>query len=382
MSKQDYYETLGVNKSSSDGEIKQAYRKKAMKYHPDRNKDDKQAEKKFKKINEAYYVLKDKEKKTQYDQFGHQAFEQGGAGFKDFNFGGGFSDIFEEMFGDFDDDVGSIFGGGRRSGGTKTKEYGADLRYDMEVSLEEIFSGKKIIIHVPTKIKCETCNGNGYEAGSKPETCPTCKGHGAVRASQGFFTIQQTCPDCRGEGQVIKNPCNLCSGTGRVDKKKSLSVEIPAGVEDGTRIRLSGEGEAGYQGGPSGDLYIFIKEKPHSIFKRDVENLYCKAPIPMIDATIGGSIEVPTLDGSIVKVKIPSGTQSGSNFRLSNKGLPRFRQSGNGDLYLEAFVETPVNLSSSQKDLLKKFDSEKNKKTTSPQSEGFFNRLKDLWNKE
>ena len=382
MSKEDYYETLGVNKSSSDGEIKQAYRKKAMKYHPDRNKDDKQAEKKFKKINEAYYVLKDKEKKTQYDQFGHQAFEHGGAGFKDVNFGGGFSDIFEEMFGDFDDDVGSIFGGGRRSGKTNTKEYGADLRYDMEVSLEEIFSGKKIIIHVPTKIKCETCNGNGYEAGSKPETCPTCKGHGAVRASQGFFTIQQTCPDCRGEGQVIKNPCNSCSGTGRVDKKKSLSVEIPAGVEDGTRIRLSGEGEAGYQGGPSGDLYIFIKEKPHSIFKRDVENLYCKVPIPMIDATIGGSIEVPTLDGSIVKVKIPSGTQSGSNFRLSNKGLPRFRQSGNGDLYLEAFVETPVNLSSSQKDLLKKFDSEKNKKTTSPQSEGFFNRLKDLWNKE
>ena len=379
MSKEDYYETLGVNKSSSDGEIKQAYRKKAMKYHPDRNKDDKQAEKKFKKINEAYYVLKDKEKKTQYDQFGHQAFEHGGAGFKDVNFGGGFSDIFEEMFGDFDDDVGSIFGGGRRSGKTNTKEYGADLRYDMEVSLEEIFSGKKIIIHVPTKIKCETCNGNGYEAGSKPETCPTCKGHGAVRASQGFFTIQQTCPDCRGEGQVIKNPCNLCSGTGRVDKKKSLSVEIPAGVEDGTRIRLSGEGEAGYQGGPSGDLYIFIKEKPHSIFKRDVENLYCKAPIPMIDATIGGSIKVPTLDGSVVKVKIPSGTQSGSNFRLSNKGLPRFRQSGNGDLYLEAFVETPVNLSSSQKDLLKKFDSEKNKKTTSPQSEGFFNRLKDLW---
>jgi len=383
MSKEDYYETLGVNKSSSDGEIKQAYRKKAMKYHPDRNKDDKEAEKKFKKINEAYYVLKDKEKKSQYDQFGHQAFENGGAGFKDFNFGGGgFSDIFEEMFGDFDDDIGGIFGGRRRSGRTRTKEYGADLRYDMEVSLEEIFSGKKIIIHVPTKIKCETCKGNGHEANSKPETCPTCEGHGSVRASQGFFTIQQTCPDCRGEGQVIKNPCNSCSGTGRVDKKKSLSVEIPPGVEDGTRIRLSGEGEAGYQGGPYGDLYIFIKEKPHSIFKRDAENLYCKAPIPMIDATIGGSIEVPTLDGSIVKVKIPSGTQSGSNFRLSNKGLPRFRENGNGDLYLEAFVETPTNLSSSQKDLLKKFDNEKNKKTTSPQSEGFFNRLKDLWNKK
>ena len=286
------------------------------------------------------------------------------------------------MFGDFDDDVGSIFGGGRRSGRTNTKEYGTDLRYDMEVSLEEIFSGKKIIIHVPTKIKCETCNGNGYEANSKPETCPTCEGHGSIRTSQGFFTIQQTCPDCRGEGQVIKNPCNPCSGTGRVDKKKSLSVEIPAGVEDETRIRLSGEGEAGYQGGPPGDLYIFIKEKPHSIFKRDAENLYCKAPIPMITATLGGNIEVPTLDGSIVKVKIPSGTQSGDNFRLSNKGMPKVRQSASGDLYLEAFVETPVNLSSNQKDLLKKFNGDKNKNTTSPQSESFFDRLKDLWNKK
>jgi len=382
MSKEDYYETLGVGKSSSEAEIKQAYRKKAMQYHPDRNKGDKEAEKKFKKINEAYYVLKDKEKKTQYDQFGHQAFENGGTGFKDFNFGGGFSDIFEEMFGDFDDDIGGIFGGRRRNSRTNTKEYGADLRYDMEVSLEEIFSGKKIVVHVPTKIKCKTCDGNGHESNSKPETCPTCEGHGSVRASQGFFTIQQTCPECRGAGQVIKNPCNACKGTGRVDKKKSLSVDIPAGVEDGTRIRLSGEGEAGYKGGPSGDLYIFIKEKPHTIFKRDAENLYCRAPISMTTATLGGNIEVPTLDGSIVKVKIPSGTQTGSNFRLSDKGMPIVRQSGKGDLYLEAFVETPVNLSTNQKDLLKQFDGDKNKKTTSPQSEGFFDRLKDLWNKK
>ena len=387
MSKEDYYETLGVNNSASDGEIKQAYRKKAMKHHPDRNKGDKKAEKEFKKINEAYYVLKDKEKKSQYDQFGHQAFENGGAGFKDFNFGGGFSDIFEEMFGDFDEDIGFGSGSGRRrsrsnSSRTNTKEYGADLRYDMEVPLEEIFLGKKIVIHVPTKVKCETCNGNGHESNSKPERCPTCEGHGSVRASQGFFTIQQTCPDCRGEGQIIKNPCNSCSGTGRTDKKKSLSVEIPAGIENGTRIRLSGEGEAGYQGGPSGDLYIFIKEQPHSIFKRDAENLYCKAPIPMTTATLGGNIEVPTLDGSIVKVKIPSGTQSGSNFRLSNKGMPRVRQTGRGDLYLEAFVETPVNLSNNQKDLLKQFHGDKNKNTTSPQSEGFFNRLKDLWKKK
>ena len=382
MSKEDYYETLAVNKSSSEAEIKQAYRKKAMKYHPDRNKGDKGAEKEFKKINEAYYVLKDKEKKAQYDQFGHQAFENGGSGFKDSNFSGDFSDIFEEMFGNFDDDIGGIFGGRRRSSRRNTKEYGADLRYDMEVSLEEIFSGKKIVVHVPTKIKCKTCDGNGHEANSKPETCSTCEGHGSVRASQGFFTIQQTCPECRGTGQVIKNPCNPCKGTGRIDKKKSLSVDIPAGVEDGTRIRLSGEGEAGYQGGPSGDLYIFIKEKPHTIFKRDAEHLYCRAPIPMTTATLGGNIEVPTLDGSIVKVKIPPGTQTGSNFRLSSKGMPIVRQNGKGDLYLEALVETPVNLSTNQKDLLKQFDGDKNKKTTSPQSEGFFDRLKDLWNKK
>ena len=382
MSKEDYYETLGVGKSSSEAEIKQAYRKKAMKYHPDRNKGDKEAETTFKKINEAYYILKDKEKKAQYDQFGHQAFENGGSGFKDFNFSGGFSDIFEEMFGDLDNDMGGIFGGRRKSSRRNTKEYGADLRYDMEVSLEEIFSGKKIVVHVPTKIKCKTCDVNGHEANSKPETCSTCEGHGSVRASQGFFTIQQTCPECRGTGQVIKNPCNPCKGTGRIDKKKSLSVDIPAGVEDGTRIRLSGEGEAGYQGGPSGDLYIFIKEKPHTIFKRDAEHLYCRAPIPMTTATLGGNIEVPTLDGSIVKVKIPPGTQTGSNFRLSSKGMPIVRQNGKGDLYLEALVETPVNLSTNQKDLLKQFDGDKNKKTTSPQSEGFFDRLKDLWNKK
>ena len=382
MSKEDYYETLGVGKSSSEAEIKQAYRKKAMKYHPDRNKGDKEAETTFKKINEAYYILKDKEKKAQYDQFGHQAFENGGTGFKDFNFSGGFSDIFEEMFGDLDNDMGGIFGGRRKSIRRNTKEYGADLRYDMEVSLEEIFSGKKIVVHVPTKIKCKTCDRNGHEANSKPETFSTCEGHGSVRASQGVFTIQQTCPECRGTGQVIKNPCNPCKGTGRIDKKKSLSVDIPAGVEDGTRIRLSGEGEAGYQGGPSGDLYIFIKEKPHTIFKRDAEHLYCRAPIPMTTATLGGNIEVPTLDGSIVKVKIPPGTQTGSNFRLSSKGMPIVRQNGKGDLYLEALVETPVNLSTNQKDLLKQFDGDKNKKTTSPQSEGFFDRLKDLWNKK
>ena len=385
MTKEDYYETLGVNNSASDNEIKSAYRKQAMKYHPDRNKGDKESEKKFKQINEAYYVLRDKDKRAQYDQFGHQAFEgNGGAGFKDFDFkSSGFSDIFEEMFGDFDDGFGGIFGGGgRRTRRTSTKEHGADIRYDMEMSLEEIFSGKKGIIHVPTKAKCETCNGNGYEAGSKPETCPTCEGHGQVRASQGFFTIQQTCPDCRGAGEIIKNACKSCRGMGRVDKKKSLSVTIPAGVDDGTRIRLTGEGEAGIKGGPPGDLYIFIIEKPHSIFKRNGNSLYFKAPIPMTTAILGGTIEVPTLDGSIVKVKIPSGTQSGSNFRLSNKGLPEVRQKTRGDLFLEAFVETPVNLSAQQKELLKKFGEDKNQKNTSPKSEGFFSKLKDLWSEK
>ena len=381
MAKEDYYETLGVNNSASDGELKSAYRKQAMKYHPDRNKGNKESEKQFKKVNEAYYILRDKEKRAQYDQSGHQAFEgNGGAGFKDFDSGSGFSDIFEEMFSDFDDGFGGIFGGGgRRSRKTNTKEYGDDIRYEMEISLEEIFSGKKGIIHVSTKIKCISCNGNGHETDSKPETCPTCEGHGQVRTSQGFFTIQQTCPDCRGEGEVIKNPCKSCGGFGRVDKKKSLLVEIPAGVEDGTKIRLTGEGEAGIKGGPSGDLYIFIIEKPHSIFKRDVNNLYLQAPIPMITAVLGGAIEVPTLDGSIVKVKIPAGTQSGSNFRLSNKGLPEIRQKTRGDLFLEAFVETPVNLSKKQKDLLKQFEEDKNQKSTSPKSEGFFSKLKDLW---
>ena len=381
MAKENYYETLGVNNSASDNEIKSAYRKQAMKYHPDRNKGDKASEKKFKQINEAYYVLRDKDKRTQYDQYGHQAFEGNGeAGFKDFDLrSSGFSDIFEEMFGDFDDGIGSIFGGGgRRTRRTSTKEHGADIRYDLEMSLEEIFSGKKGIIHVPTKVKCETCKGNGYEAGSKPETCPTCEGHGQVRASQGFFTIQQTCPDCRGAGEIIKNACKSCRGMGRVDKKKSLSVIIPAGVDDGTRIRLTGEGEAGIKGGPPGDLYIFIIEKPHSIFKRNGNSLYFKAPIPMTTAVLGGTIEVPTLDGSIVKVKIPSGTQSGSNFRLSNKGLPEVRQKTRGDLFLEAFVETPVNLSAQQKELLKKFGEDKNQKKTSPKSEGFFSKLKDL----
>ena len=377
MAKEDYYETLGVNNSASDDEIKRAYRKQAMKHHPDRNKGDKEAEKKFKKINEAYYVLKDKEKRNQYDQFGHQTFERnGGAGFKDFNVGSGFSDIFDEMFGDFGDDIGFS---NRKSSQRKARNQGADLRYDMEVNLEEIFLGKKIVIHIPTKIKCDSCNGNGCKPGTTPETCPECEGHGTVRMSQGFFTIERTCPRCNGVGESITNPCEKCGGSGRKDKKKSLAVEIPAGVEDGTRIRLSGEGEAGERGGIPGDLYIFIIEKPHTIFKREGNDLYCKVPIPMAIAVLGGTIEVPTLDGAVVKVKIPPGTQSESNFRLSSKGLPKIKSGARGDLFLQAFVETPVNLSSKQKDLIKKFEADKSPKSISPQSEGFFSKLKELW---
>ena len=380
MSKEDYYQTLGVANSATSDEIKSAYRKKAMKYHPDRNKGDKESEKQFKKVNEAYYILKDKEKRAQYDQFGHQAFEgNGGAGFKDFNFGSGFSDIFDEMFGDFGNEFGFS---GRGKNQRKTSNDGSDLRYDMEVSLEDIYAGKKIIIHIPAKIQCDDCKGNGCSPGTSTETCQECEGYGTVRVSQGFFTIERTCPKCSGNGETISSPCSKCSGSGRVDKKKSLSVEIPAGVENGTKIRLSGEGEAGTKGGQTGDLYIFIIEKPHSIFKREYSNLYCIAPIPMTTAALGGSIEVPTLDGSIAKVKIPQGTQSGSKFRLSNKGMPEMNQSSKGDLYLEAFVETPVNLSTDQKKLIKKFEEEKNQNSTSPQSEGFFSKLKDLWSEK
>ena len=377
MAKEDYYETLGVNNSASGDEIKRAYRKQAMKHHPDRNKGDKTAEKQFKKVNEAYYVLKDKEKRAQYDQFGHEAFQNnGGAGFKDFDFGTGFSDIFDEMFGDFGEGLGF---GNRKKAGRRTRGQGADLRYDMEVSLEDVFLGKKIVIHVPTKIKCDSCNGNGCKSGTSPETCPDCEGYGTIRVSQGFFTMERTCPRCKGVGEAITNPCGKCHGSGRIDKKKSLSVEIPAGVEDGTRIRLSNEGEAGQRGEPHGDLYIFIIEKPHAIFKREGNDLYCKAPIPMTIAVLGGTIEVPTLDGTIVKVKIPAGTQSESNFRLSSKGMPRLKSGARGDLFLQAFVETPVNLSTKQKDLIKKFGEDKSQKSTSPQSEGFFSKLKDLW---
>ncbi|MBN9565329.1 MAG: molecular chaperone DnaJ [Alphaproteobacteria bacterium] len=380
MSKSDFYDVLGVSKSASEGEIKKAYRKLVMKYHPDRNKDNKTAEAKFREITEAYEVLQDSQKRAAYDQYGHAAFAQGGGGGSgfhpgagaegfDFNFGGGnFSDIFDEMFGDFM--------GGKRQGQQNTRVRGSDLRYDLEVTLETAFSGKQETIKVHTYNSCETCSG---KAGTGVKTCGTCHGHGVVRAQQGFFTVERTCHVCHGAGQIIENPCRSCSGSGRVRKEKKLSVNIPAGVEEGTRIRLAGEGEAGMRGGPVGDLYIFISIKSHSIFQRDAANIHCQVPIPMMTATLGGTIEVPTIDGTRARVTVPEGTQTGHQFRLKGKGMSILRRSGRGNMYIHVMVETPVNLSKQQKEILQDF-SEKNKdRETSPKSAGFFAKVKEFW---
>ncbi|MAI49248.1 MAG: molecular chaperone DnaJ [Rhodospirillaceae bacterium] len=376
MAKTDYYETLGVKRDADGSALKSAYRKLAMKYHPDRNPDDAAAEAKFKEANEAYDVLKDVEKRAAYDQYGHAAFEnggpsQGGGGFG-FGGGGGFADIFDEMFGDFG-------GGGRSQGGTT---HGADLRYNMQISLEDAYNGRETHIRVPTAVSCEDCNGTGAAKGSRPSTCGTCHGRGKVRAQQGFFTIERTCPTCNGAGQVIENPCSSCSGTGRVRKEKKLKVSIPAGVQDGTRIRLSGEGEAGSMGGQAGDLYIFVAVAPHRMFQRDSADLHLRVPIPMATAAMGGSVEVPTIEGKRAKVTVPKGTQSGHQFRLRNKGMSVLRSQARGDMYIDVNVETPVNLSKRQEELLREFAGEKPAKgqtTTSPESEGFFSRVKELW---
>ena len=306
MSKRDYYDVLGVDKTASDSDLNGAYRKLAMKYHPDRNPDDKDAEHKFKELNEAYEVLKDEQKRAAYDRFGHAAFEGGGpgagagGGFHGFGGAGGFSDIFEEMFGEF-------MGGGRRGGGggARANTRGADLRYNMEITLEEAFAGKKTTVNVPTSVTCETCEGSGAKPGTQPKTCGTCGGMGRVRAQQGFFTIERACPTCQGQGKVISDPCGDCGGAGRVRREKTLEVTIPAGVEDGTRIRLASEGEAGLRGGPPGDLYIFLSVAAHRLFQRDGANIQCRVPIPMTTAALGGSIEVPSIDGSRAKVSIP-----------------------------------------------------------------------------
>ncbi|MAW88558.1 MAG: molecular chaperone DnaJ [Phyllobacteriaceae bacterium] len=371
MAKADFYETLGVARGADEKELKSAFRKLAMKYHPDRNPGDAEAEKKFKEIGEAYEVLKDPQKRAAYDRFGHSAFENGmggGGGAGGFG-GGGFSDIFEDIFGEM------MGGGRRRSGG---RERGADLRYNMEITLEEAFQGKTAQIRVPTSVSCDECSGSGAKPGTQPETCATCGGAGRVRASQGFFSIERTCPTCQGRGQTIKDPCPKCSGAGRVTEERSLSVNIPAGIEDGTRIRLAGEGEAGMRGGPSGDLYIFLSVKPHEFFQRDGADLFCSVPISMTTAALGGQFDVTTLDGSQARVKVTEGTQNGKRFRLKGKGMPVLRQPTMGDLYIQVAVETPQNLSKRQRELLEEFETISSK-DNSPQSAGFFSRMKDFF---
>ncbi|HYM71346.1 MAG TPA: molecular chaperone DnaJ [Stellaceae bacterium] len=371
MAKQDYYDTLGVAKSASADDLKRAYRKLAMQYHPDRNSGDKTAEQKFKDVNEAYDILKDDQKRAAYDRFGHAAFEQGGAGGAGGfgGFSGGFADIFEEMFG--------AMGGGRRdAGGARS---GSDLRYNLEIPIEEAFKGKQTTIRVNTFVQCEPCRGSGAEPGSSPVTCRTCQGHGRVRAQQGFFTIERTCPTCQGAGTVIEKPCRSCGGQGRVRREKTLSVNIPPGVEDGTRIRLAGEGEVGLHGAQAGDLYIFISISQHSLFQRDGANIYCRVPIPFTTAALGGAIEVPTVEGNRTRVTVPAGTQSGHRFRLKGKGMTVLRSPLRGDMYVQAVVETPVNLTKRQQELLREFEKEGENRKTNPESEGFFARVKEFF---
>jgi len=369
--KADFYETLGVQKGADEKELKTAFRKLAMQFHPDRNPGDNACEHKFKEINEAYECLKDPQKRAAYDRFGHAAFENGGMNGASHGFAaGGFADIFEDIFGD-------MMGGGRRrsSGG---RERGADLRYNMEITLEEAYTGKTAQIRVPASVSCTDCSGSGAKPGTQPVTCTMCGGHGKVRATQGFFSIERTCPTCQGRGQTINDPCPKCSGQGRIIEERSLSVNIPAGIEDGTRIRLANEGEAGLRGGPSGDLYIFLSVKPHEFFQRDGADLYCKVPISMTTAALGGSFEVATLDGTQTRVKVPEGTQNGRQFRLKGKGMPVLRQPQIGDLYIQTAVETPQNLSKRQRELLEEFE-KLSSTENSPQSSGFFSRMKDFF---
>ena len=375
MSKEDYYDLLNCSRNASADELKKAYRKKAKELHPDRNKENPGAEEKFKAVNEAYDILKDPEKRSAYDRFGHAAFEGGtsNSGFRASgqagDFGSAFSDVFEDLFGDF---MGSS---SRRS--SQRASRGSDLRYNLNINLSDAYNGKKTIINVPSAVTCEACSGVGSEGGVEATNCPTCSGMGKVRAQQGFFTVERTCPTCAGKGQIIKNPCKMCSGQGRVDKERKLNVTIPPGVETGTRIRLANEGEAGLRGGPNGDLYIFLEVSQHQIFERESQNLYCKIPISMITAALGGELEAPTLDGGKSLVKVPSGVQSGKRLRLKGKGMPSLRGGGHGDLYVELEVETPVNLTSEQKKLLEEF--QKIGVNNNPAESSFFSRVKAFW---
>ena len=373
MAKRDYYEILGTNKSATSEEIKKAYRKSALKYHPDKNKGNKEAEAKFKEASEAYHILSNKERKANYDQFGHAAFENSGGrgGFSNFDFSNSFSDIFEDFFEGFGESRG-------RRRGRSSDFRGADLRYDLSISLEDSYNGKKQEINFSSSDKCEVCNGSGAEPGSKPISCSTCGGQGQVRSSQGFFTIQQTCPQCAGSGEQISTPCRECRGIGKKQTKKKISTTIPKGVDDGTRIRLSGKGEAGIKGGGNGDLYIFMSIESHNIFKRSEENLFFEFPISLADAALGTTIEVPTIDGGKAKVKIPAGTQNGKQFRLKGKGMPMMRNRQYGDLYIQAITEVPVSLSREQKNILEQFKKLEDAKTN-PIMKDFFEKAKRFW---
>jgi molecular chaperone DnaJ len=382
MAKRDYYETLGVQRNADADTLKKAFRKLAMQYHPDRNPNDTDAEQRFKEINEAYDVLKDEQKRAAYDRFGHQAFENGGmggAGAAGFDFSGSFSDIFDDLFGEFTGQRRRGPGGaGGGSAQQQARARGSDLRYNLQISLEDAFKGKQQTITLTTSVACEPCNGSGAEKGAEPITCTTCAGRGKIRAQQGFFTIERTCHMCQGTGKIIENPCRKCAGTGTTRKDKSLAVNIPAGVEEGTRIRLAGEGEAGMRGGAPGDLYIFLSVKPHPLFKRDGPNIHCNVPISMTTAALGGNIEVPTIDGGRVKVTIPEGTQTGHQFRLRSKGMSVLRSPARGDMYIHAQVEIPVHLNKRQKDILREFDQTAGK-NTSPESASFLDRVRDFW---
>ena len=374
MAKRDFYDVLGVNKNASPSELKSAYRKLAVKYHPDKNPGDKASEDKFKEASEAYGILSDQEKKQNYDNFGHAAFEGGGGrqsgGFGGFG-GADFSDIFEDFFGDFG-------GSGRSRGRRNASNRGSDLRYDLSITLEEAYEGKKQDIKFSTTEKCNTCKGNGSKPGHSADRCTVCGGNGKVRSNQGFFTVQQTCPQCAGSGEEITNPCNDCNGQGNKQASKKISVTIPKGVDDGTRIRLAGKGEAGSRGGANGDLYLFINVHSHDLFKRSDENLFFEFPISIADAALGTTIEIPTIDGGKAKIKIPDGTQNGKQFRLKGKGMPYMRGSGNGDLYVQVNTEVPISLNKEQKELLEKFREIENEKSN-PSIKKFFQKAKSFW---
>ncbi|MFP3921347.1 MAG: molecular chaperone DnaJ, partial [Dichotomicrobium sp.] len=375
MDKRCYYKILGVSRGSSDDEIKKAFRRQAKSHHPDRNPDDPEAERRFVEVNEAYDVLSDPQKRAAYDRFGHAAFEGGGAGAAGAHgFGADFSssmsDIFDDLFGEFM--------GGRQARRRRGRERGGDLRYNMEITLADAYFGKRAEIRVPTSISCESCTGTGSAGGARPASCSTCGGVGRVRASQGFFTIERTCPHCHGAGEVVENPCADCSGTGRQTRERTLSVEIPPGVEDGTRIRLAGEGEAGLRGGPPGDLYIFLSIEPDELFQRDGADLFCRVPIQMTTAALGGQIEVPTINGESAQIRIPEGTAAGHEFRVHGQGMPVLRSKATGDLYVQVEVETPKNLTRKQKELLREFEKASTQKT-SPEATGFLSRVKAFW---